>query len=88
MQVDITDVNVLEEGVKLYDSLLEDDSPINLDRIGDFPLLNDLAESVTNVIRKLESSKLYRLWILYLDMIDLLTYNTVVERTGNLLLVT
>ena len=88
MQVDITDVNVLEEGVKLYDSLLEDDSPINLDRIGDFPLLNDLAESVTSVIRKLESSKLYRLWILYLDMIDLLTYNTVVERTGNLLLVT
>lgn len=75
-------MNVLEEGQKLYDSLLDDENPVNLNLIGDFPLLNDLAEEVEKVRVVLGSSKLYQLWLLYLDLVDILIYNSASERTG------
>ena len=75
-------MNLIEEGKKLYESLLDDDSATDLTLIGDYPFLTALAEGIEEVHNKLRESKLYTLWLLYIDLVDILLMNSTAERTG------
>jgi hypothetical protein len=62
---------------------LDDDSEVNLDLIGNYPFLSTLTEEIEKVHEKLRTSQLYTLWLLYIELVDILMLNTTAERTGS-----
>ena len=82
-QVGADDTSTVEAVQAQYDPLLADETPIDLVAAANSPLLDQIMESVKILVEELSTSELHQLWLQYIEMVDILEYNLICERTGS-----
>ena len=79
-QLDQTTVN---DAVQLYQRQVHDKSlALDVDSFRTDPAVAKMMDELDDLQTRLRGSPLFELWLLYLDMIDILHLNIYAERTG------
>ena len=79
-----SDCALVERLVRYYEEMLSSEVDVkNIPMIETDSFCNMILSKYANTCEMLSASKLNKLWILYVEMVDLLHMNLMAERTGN-----